>query len=317
VIYAPWDFSVSVRAYLKAIKPILYITAETEIWPNIFYALHRRHIPLAQINGRISDKSYPRYKAVSWIVRHILSYVNCFCMQTTADADRICAIGADKNKVFVAGNMKFDDQFSGKTRAYGQIFSRDYGPVFVAGSTHPGEEEIVLDVFKKLRAQFADLSLILAPRHVERVADVEALVRATGFSYELFSNVIRSGQKANDIILVDTIGHLRDLYSYATVVFVGKSLTIKGGHNIIEPAYFEKPILVGPHMQNFQDIAQIFLERQALIQVQDEEELVCRVEELLNDEAQCEEMGYRAREIIEQQQGAGDKIMNIILGILR
>jgi 3-deoxy-D-manno-octulosonic-acid transferase len=176
--------------------------------------------------------------------------------------------------------------------------------VFAAGSTHPGEEEIVLNVFKRLRAQFSDLSLILAPRHVERAAEVEALIRSSGFSYERFSNIIRPGQKANDIILVDTIGHLRDLYSYATVVFVGKSILGVGGQNIIEPLSFGKPVVVGPHMENFRAIMDLFFKAKAVVVVHDEKELGDTIQDLLDHPNRAVELGINGRSVIQSQQGA-------------
>lgn len=312
VIYAPLDFSLSVRAYLNAIKPVLYAAAETEIWPNIFYALHRRGISIFQVNGRISDKSYPRYKSVAFIIKHVLAYVDCFCMQTQEDAERIKDIGAKEDRVFVTGNMKFDDCLSGQPHVYGQIYENDYGPVFAAGSTHPGEEEIVLNVYKRLREKFSDLSLILAPRHIERVAEVEGILAQHQLVYTKFSDILEKQHKADDIILVDTIGHLRDLYSYATVVFVGKSLVGVGGQNIIEPAAFGKPVIVGPYTENFRATIELFLKGDALIVIPDEQGLFQSVLGLLDHPNQAVSIGTNGKNIIESQQGAVSKTLRYI-----
>lgn len=304
IIYAPLDFSLIVRSYLNAIDPVFYIAAETEIWPNMFYGLYRRGISLFQVNGRISDKSFPRYKMLAFFIKHILSYVTCFCMQTEDDAWRIAMIGARSGCVKVTGNMKFDGLSAVEPHRYGQIFEQDYGPVLVAGSTHPGEEEILLTVFQRLQKQFSDLSLILAPRHIERIEEVKEILEKRSLVYTVFSDIVDQGLKGSSIILVDTIGHLRYLYSYATVVFVGKSLLGRGGQNIIEPAAFGKPIVVGPHTENFRATIDLFKREDALIVVKTQEDLLEVVQDLLDHPNRAVAIGAKGKQIIESQQGA-------------
>jgi len=315
VIYAPLDFSVSVRRYLRAINPLIYIAAETEIWPNIFCALSRAGIPVVLINGRISDRSYPRYRRFAFAFRSILTYVSCFCMQTRQDADRLIAIGARPERVHVTGNMKFDEVDDAAQRVYGPIFADD-GPVLIAGSTHPGEEEIILTVFQRLRFRFDRLRLILAPRHIERAVQVEALIKHKGLVCERFSDVIARHKPAEDVILVDTIGHLKNLYVYATVTFIGKTIAGRGGQNVIEPALCGCPVIVGPHTENFRAVVALFQQAQALIVVQTPGELYQRLQELLLSPSLALDIGSRARDLIEGQRGAVQRTLDVIMPLL-
>ncbi len=303
VIYAPLDFSLSVRAYADVIRPQMYISAETEIWPNMFYALHRRRVPIIQVNGRISDKSFKNYRRVRFMVKTILSYVRCFCMQTPDDARRIMAIGAPPERVCVTGNMKFDDISDDRGLSYDQIFAKG-GPVFTAGSTHPGEEEIVLKVFLKLRQVVPGLRLVLAPRHVERVDEVAGMIKQYAQRFCRLSEVLTASHEIEEILLVDTIGHLRHLYRYATVVFIGKSLTGRGGQNIIEPAAMGKPVIVGPHMENFRAIMDLFHSADAIAMVRDQNELYETVLSLLLNQENAVSLGNRAKQVVEGQRGA-------------
>jgi len=316
VLYAPLDFSGSVRRYLRMIKPQIYIAAETEIWPNIFYALSRAGVPVLQINGRISDKSYPRYRRFAWAFRSILSYVTCFCMQTRQDADRLMAIGAPPERICVTGNLKFDEAGEASQRRYGKIFCDD-GPVLIAGSTHPGEEEIILRVFRRLRFRFERLRLVLAPRHIERIAQVEALIKHSGLGYGKFSDVLEQHKPAQDVLLVDTIGHLRHLYAYATVTFIGKTLAGRGGQNVIEPALCGCPVIVGPHTENFRAVVALFQEAQALIVVQNADELYHRLQEFFANPSLARETGSRACRLIESQRGAVQRTLEVVIPFLR
>lgn len=317
VLYAPFDFSLSVKAYLDEISPALYISAETEIWPNMFYALYRRGIPIIQVNGRISDKSFKQYKRFRFAVKPILSYVRCFCMQTEIDAQRVIDIGASSQKVFVTGNMKFDEDLERKTSSYGQIFQNHQAPVLAAGSTHPGEEEIVLTIFQKLRSVFPGLGLILAPRHVERTEDVAALIKQHGMGFCRLSEIMEKHMKADDVVLVDTIGHLRHLYRYATVVFIGKSLIGRGGQNIIEPASLGKPVIIGPHMENFRSVRDLMVQSQAVVVVQNAKELEEAFVSLLSDPAKGVMLGKNAKAAVEEQKGAVSRTLDRIERIQR
>ena len=316
VIYAPLDFSVSARKYINAINPIIYINAETEIWPNLLTQLHRRGIPIIQVNGRISDQAFKGYRFLRPIIKPILNYVSFFCMQSNLDSDRIKELGVCEKRIEVVGNMKFDDILDAHQKELPNFIVDEVEEIFVAGSTHPGEEEIVLDILKRIEKRFENLRLVIAPRHPERANEIIELVQQKGFKAVKFSQMYDLIMDQKTVVVVDTIGHLRALYRLAKVVFVGKSLTVQGGHNIIEPAYFEKPIIVGPYMQNFKDITALFLKNNAIVQIKSKNEFTKELERLLEDSVLCEELGMRAREVIEQYRGASEKTLDMISAVL-
>ena len=314
VIYAPLDISFIVRWYIKVIDPKIYISAETEIWPNLFTALADQKIPIVQVNGRLSEKSFKNYQRIKFLLKNVLNDVTAFCMQTPADAERIIPLGVDPQKVLVIGNMKFDDL----EHSMGSVKVLSYKPqdlVWIAGSTHPGEEKIVLEVFKSLQKEFPALHLVIAPRHVGRTSEIVNLIQSEGLNPVKFSE-IKSGMESDSIVVVDTIGHLRELYRLATVVFVGKSLIGQGGQNIIEPAFFAKPIVVGPHMQNFKNILNLFQEAQAIVQIKDPQELVVEMRRLLQDPQYRKKLGESAKSVVVKNQGATEKTFQIISDLL-
>ncbi len=311
VIAAPLDFSLVVRRVVRLIRPKLYIAAETEIWPNLFRRLHAEKIPIAIINGRISDRSFGRYQSIRGLLKDVLQKVNIFAMQSELDADRIKGLGAPPERVWVAGNMKFDDV---PTAAEAHLHVAGFAPqqpLWIAGSTHPGEEKIILKVFTKLKTRYPSWQLVLAPRHIERTKEVIAAVKQAGYSHLRFSE-LRAGFDPQAVIVVDTIGHLRGLYAYASLVFVGKSLCVGGGHNVIEPAYYGKPIVVGPWTENFLDIVSIFKDHEALIQVKDEAALEPAIQKLMADEPSRIALGKRARALVDRHQGAGIRTLKLI-----
>lgn len=317
VIFAPVDFSWAVRKYIEAIRPHIYIAAETEIWPNLYLCLDKRGVPIVQVNGRISDKAFKGYRRINVLTKNVLRAVRAFCMQSPRDAERIISLGADPSRVHVAGNLKFDN-----LPRICLARKEDWGfapedKLFIAGSTHPGEEEILMDVFKQLRRDVPHLCLVLAPRHVERAADVLRLAVQSGFKAARFSECDQMTRVDGRVVVVDTIGHLRDLYSLAEIVFIGKSLTVGGGQNVIEPLHFGKLTVVGPHTENFKDITRIFVEAGALIQVSGKDELLPRLRALLQDPDRMREMGATAKKVIREQQGATAKTMDVITGILQ
>lgn len=319
IIYAPIDFSWVVRKYIRLIKPEIYITAETEIWPNLFTALSKQHIPIAQVNGRISDKGYARYRMVCPLIKGILRKVESFCMQSQLDADRIVALGAFPDSVHVVGNIKFDDAPQKTGDELEDLGLRGDTSLWIAGSTHPGEEDIVLNIFKGLKEEFPNLHLVIASRHVERAGEVANLVKAHGFESRYLSQLLAAKEmslREDSVVVVDQIGYLRSLYSLAEIVFVGKSLTVGGGQNIIEPAFFGKPILVGPQMQNFKDVVRIFLEAGGVIQVQDADELLTKMRELLKDPSKRQSLGHAAQKVVRDNQGATAKTQQLLSNLL-
>lgn len=315
VIYAPFDLSWVVRRYIRMINPKIYLAAETEIWPNLFWALYKRGIPIIQVNGRISNKAYAGYKIIKPFLQKIIQCVEVFCMQSDSDSQKIKELGAPADRVHTLGNIKFDDILSSETRDEAKFVLDNKARVIVAGSTHPGEEEILLDIFKTLKKEFPTLRLIIAPRHIERSDEIIGLIKQMGFLAEKFSQLNHS-LDGDCIIVVDSVGHLKSLYGLATLVFVGKSLKVGGGQNIIEPASFAKPVFVGPHMENFRDIVGIFLKEEAIIQVKDASQLLSKMKQFLRSPVEREKIGRRAKDVVEKNTGATARTMNIITTIM-
>ncbi len=314
VIYSPFDLSWVVEEFVRSINPKIYIAVETEIWPNLFKHLSQKKVPIVIVNGRISQKTFEGYKRLAFFMKKILACVNTFCMQSPTDIDRLENLGVSDEHLRLVGNVKFDELPAPPTR----LDLKDLGlppnaGLWIAGSTHAGEEAIVLKVFKNLTAAFPNLRLIIVPRHIERTNEVVALVNERGFFPVKFSQKRILPGGTDSVIVVDTIGHLRSLYALAHVVFVGKSLTAQGGQNIIEPAFFSKPILVGPHMQNFQDVLNTFLKEEAIVQVNDAEDLEIKLKALLNDPVRMKMLGQKARRTIEQNQGATKRTSEILI----
>jgi 3-deoxy-D-manno-octulosonic-acid transferase len=315
VLWSPLDFSFTVRAFASAIHPEIYIAAETELWPNLFARLSKEKVKILIVNGRISDEAFPRYRMVRWALRSLLSKVSMFCMQSELDAQRIIELGAPAGRVKNVGNVKFDLVGNAAASRPEDFGFDERQMIWVAGSTHPGEEEIVASIYDGVRSSFPELRLVIAPRHPERSGEVAQMLRKMGFTPVLFSSS-RKASAPEDILVVDTIGHLLGLYSIATVVFVGKSLTIKGGHNIIEPAVFGKPVLIGPNMQNFKDITRAFLDAQAVIQVSDAFVLKRELIRLMASQGLRTELGQKSREVVRQNRGATERTVDVIRGFM-
>ncbi len=315
VIFAPLDLGWVVRHFIKTIRPEIFVIAETEIWPNLLTALAKKDVPLLMVNGRISEQSFNRYRRFQFLFSNAVRSFRAFCMQSVGDADRIIALGALAKNVIVLGSMKFDDVSCGQKITMASIGFKEDALVWVAGSTHPGEEKIVLDVFKKLKIKFPSLSLVIAPRHIERAGEVCELVKDSSFRAARFSEG-NLEKKDFDVLVVDTIGHLKAFYNLATVVFVGKSLIGFGGQNIIEPAFFAKPIIVGPNMQNFGEITDIFLDARAIVQIQETSQLFDALSQLLESAQLRNQLGERALSTVVKNQGATLGTQEILCKIL-
>src|SRR3989338_1865309 len=298
VMFAPLDFSWVVRKYINIIQPRIYLSVETEIWPNLYHFLHQKKVPIVLINGRISDKSFAKYKKFKFLLKGILNEMTFFLMQSQIDADRVIELGADSTKVCVLGNVKFDNLPQKVSLRKKDLGFNDADELLIAGSTHPGEEEILLDIYGKCQREFGNLRLVIAPRHVERSENIMSLIEMKGLKSVLFSEIRESVPDHNTVVVVDTMGHLRELYSLAKVVFVGKSLCGEGGQNIIEPAFFGKPVFVGPHTYNFKDIMEIFVREGAIVQVKDADELSSAIQRLLGEEKQLNKIGQAAERIV-------------------
>ncbi len=314
VLPSPLDFTFTVQHFINAIKPKIYVAAETEIWPNLFHALSKNNCPIVVVNGRISDRSIGRYESIKFFLKPILGFVRIWGMQSQIDADRIIGLGADPTRVRVMGNVKFDDATQSANVAVPPLPSGFLW--FIAGSTHPGEEEIILKAAQQLRQQGLKWRVVIAPRHVDRCRAVEALVSSYGLTPVLFSKFFSSASPSDAVIIVDTIGQLRSLYACADLVFVGKSLCVGGGHNIIEPAFFSKAIMIGPMMANFRDITACFKSAGALIQVPDEKVFLKELVRLANDAEARQALGQKAYAVIKNNQGATKRAIEMIKSCL-
>jgi 3-deoxy-D-manno-octulosonic-acid transferase len=321
--YFPLDFPFIVNRTLRLVKPQLFVMMETEIWPNLLSACRRNGVKTAVANGRISNRSYPRYRMVRALFRRVLDDVDRFCMQSEESAARLIDLGADPARVTVTGNLKFDSLRSaaaGPDRAMHRVerFFRvpDTRPVIIAGSTMRGEELMVLRAFERMRASEPRALLVIAPRHPERFDEVERLSRDEGFRTLRRSQLAIDEEPAADVVVLDTIGELAHVYRLATVVFVGGSLVPTGGHNILEPAVHGRPIVFGPHMQNFTEIAGAFLEARAAVQVRDEWELESAFRDLLGDVPRRQALGRAAQGIVDASHGARERTLAAIAPLL-
>lgn len=322
VIYFPLDLRFAVRRALDLVSPDLIAIVETELWPNFIAEAARRGIPLAIVNGRISDRSFRGYRRLRVMLRRILPSVTRFSMQTALDAERIRALGAPPAKVSVGGNMKFDCGLSpageGETRAARTALGlREDAPVVVAGSTHRGEEEVLMEAFDAARRTLPGTSFVIVPRHPERGDEIKELCETRGARCVLRSHT-PAGKRVPEgsILIADTIGELVRIYRAATVVFVGKSLVDGGGQNIIEPASMGKPVIFGPSMHNFREAAELLLTNRGAIQVADARGLVEAITSLLGDPRAREELGRRAGEAMAGNCGATARNLDLLLGLM-
>jgi 3-deoxy-D-manno-octulosonic-acid transferase len=308
LFYAPFDWARPVRRALSTLDPALLVLVETELWPNLIHEAHRRGTRVAVVNGRISDRSFGRYRRIRPFLRRVLGEVDLFLMQGDVEAMRIRELGAPPSRVRVTGNLKFDAVAPGSPpeELARLIQGRPPrpGPLWIAGSTVGGEEELVLQAFRRVRQEVADAALMIVPRHPERFDGVPALVEAAGFRCRRRSTLDGDGWTDGEVLLLDTLGELARLYALASVVFVGGSLVPSGGHNILEPAAAGRPVVVGPHMDNFREIADRFVAEGALVQVSTAEELGRAVSALLLDPARGAVLGQRARGVVARNGGA-------------
>jgi len=319
LIYFPLDFPLVMKRVLNLIKPNLIVLVELELWPNLIRLARRRKIPVALINGRISDHSYRGYRKLKLFTRPLLAEVNLFCVQSENDKDRLISLGADKDSLYVLNSAKYDmapPSSEGADEARDMLRSagiKDDDLILLGGSTWAGEESILLNIYRELESRFHRLKLVLVPRHAERAEAVLKEIESKGFKPIRRSEISESGETiVGDVLLVDTTGELNRLYPSATVIFVGKSLTEHGGQNIIEPAMCGKPIIVGPNMENFPVVLHDFLSARALAQVEDAAGLKIAIESLLSDQSSREAMGERALQLVQKKAGAVHKTVKLI-----
>jgi 3-deoxy-D-manno-octulosonic-acid transferase len=317
VFYFPFDFGPVVRRTLDLVRPKLFVMVETEIWPVLLRECQARGVRTAVVNGRLSSRSFPRYRWIRPFMRRVLQHVDRFCVQSEESARRFIEIGADPGRVVVTGSLKFDSvDVPGQARARERVLRyfrlSPSRPVIVAGSTMKGEETAVLRAFRRVRATTPSALLILAARHPERFDEVTQRCRQEGWKTVRRSELPIDAEPRADIVVVDTIGELATLYQLGTVVFVGGSLVPTGGHNVLEPAVFGRPIVFGPHMDNFREIADEFVAAGAAVRLEDETQLDRTLVELLGDSVRRARLGAAARALVDANRGAKDKTMAII-----
>lgn len=324
VFYFPFDWMFAVRRTMSRVRPRLVVVVETEIWPNLLRECRRRGIRTVVVNGRISHRSFPRYRLVRPFFRRVLADVDRFCVQGEETSRRLLELGADPARLTVTGSLKFDalDAVARPGRAPSRVlrFFR-VSPqrlVFVAGSTQRGEDHAVIRAFNQLRTSTAGANalLVIAPRHPERFGEVERLCRQEGLLTTRRSELPIDAEPRADAVVLDTIGELAALYQIATAVFVGGSLVPAGGHNVLEPAACGKPVIFGPHMENFAEIASEFLANGAAIQVRSARELVHEVISLMGDPVRRARLGAAARALVDANRGARDRTLAAIGSLL-
>jgi 3-deoxy-D-manno-octulosonic-acid transferase len=317
-IYFPFDFLPAVRRALGSLRPELVIIMETEIWPNFTREATARGVPVILANGRISDRSFAGYLRFSWFFRHALQLFSRLCMQTETDCDRIIAIGAPAGRTLRSGNLKYDIPYrhvsrDEKQRLKGQYSIPDGLLVLMAGSTHAGEEQTVIDAFRKLLPLFDGLFLVLVPRHPERAGEVATLLERSGIPFRRRSALPGpEGFRNGEALLVDTVGEMMGLYALSDVAFVGGSLVPTGGHNLLEPASLGVPSVFGPHMSNFREIAELVLRYGAGVQVESAEGLTESFRTLLTSAELRQVLGQNGLKLMRDNGGATERHLEII-----
>lgn len=323
--YAPLDFSWVVNRAIDELRPSLYVFVETELWPNLLRSLRRRNIPSVLVNGRLSTRSFERQRlpVIRDFYRTMLNMISCCLMQSERDAQRMIELGADRSRVRCTGNIKFDQPIP-HAPAGGAVVSKqalgfhEGERLVVAGSTHPGEEEIIVSAYRSLCEDVPDLCLALAPRHIERAAQVVEMIRAKGLAVFRRSTgptepLPVSGPR---VVVLDTRGELALLYREAVVAFVGGTLVPVGGHNLLEPALWGKPVLFGPHTDHCAEVATLLLNACGGRVVEDAQDLAQSLRELLGHPDELKRMGLAAQQVVADNQGALERSAEIIATFL-
>ena len=318
-IFFPFDLRWIVRKVLHIIRPAIVILVETEIWPNFVLEARRQNIPVVLVNGRISDRSFPRYRMARKVLLPILDSISDFCMQSEQDSRRIRHLGAAAGRVQVTGNLKFDIQppqidFSELGTLRNNLKLPDNVRIWVAGSTHDGEEKQLVTVYQKLRQTCPELFLILVPRHPERCRQVQEELAKLEIAAILRSTLatLNRALQPGEVMVVDTLGEMLKFYALADMVFVGGSLVNIGGHNLLEASLLKKPVLYGSHMQNFKEIARLVRATHAGLQVTNTDELYLQMRILLENPDEARLIGENGHHLLEANRGATQRTLQQI-----
>ncbi len=313
IIYVPFDLPFAVTNALHHIRPSAFIIMETELWPHIIRILKESNVPVVLMNGRLSERSYKRYKKVVFFIREVLHDISLLCVQDDIYAERFRSLGAEPGRIKVIGSLKFDTRPSSAVPEWTGVLC---GPVIIAGSTHETEEAVVLDAFLRLKSDFPRLNLIIAPRHPERFKAVEELVMKKGLEYVKRSDLGRGEEKISGFVVVlDVMGELSSVYGTADIAVIGGSFIEHGGQNPLEPAFWGKAVVCGPHMENFPFIGEFYSKGGAVMA---EAPLLYNIlKELLDSPEQIRHMGSIAKDLYVKNAGATERAMEIIEEILK
>ena len=331
VFFVPVDLKRFVRRAIRSIKPAALILVETELWPNLIREAKKSGCFVGLVNGRISERSFRKYRLARSLFAQTLRHLDRLCLQSGEYKERMMMLGADEGKIVITGNLKFDRLLlADGCQEVDQIREGLHIPknlrVVVAGSTREGEEQILLPVFRQLKQQYSNLIFVLAPRHLNRLNQVEGILSAEGLNFvrrtqldELASKAAAAGENPlshKSLVLLDTMGELSKVYCLADVAFVGGSLVPVGGHNLLEPAIYGVPVLFGPHVDNFKEEAKILIESGGGIQVENAEELQLSLTNLLSDDERRKTLGQKARGAIEKRTGVAKRTTDLIFSAL-
>lgn len=323
-LYFPLDYVAVVNRVLNRIHPHVFMFVDTELWPNLLRTLQRRRIPTMLINGRLSSRSFGGYMKIRPFMKHVTQSISLCAMQSKRDVERMRALGADVERVVMTGSIKCDQDVPTpnmqiQTSLGAFVRSAVGEELLVAASTHQGEEEALLTVYQRLLDQFPSLVLLLAPRHLDRVSAVEALIRSHGFVPIRKTRTSEDGRNADvskRVLILDTHGELAAMFQFATIVWVGGSWVPVGGHNLLEPAQWGKPVLFGPYMDHVSEMAEMMVASGGGIQISSLEEMTQKMAALLRDKEKCEQVGNAARQVVKDNQGALDRTMSVLHSLL-
>ncbi|MBU4344892.1 MAG: 3-deoxy-D-manno-octulosonic acid transferase [Proteobacteria bacterium] len=320
IFFFPYDLPISVKHIAAKVEPDIVIIVESDIWPNFLFEMKRRNVPVILVNARLSRRSYFGYKLFLFFSKRLFLFFSKICVQSSEDARRFSLLGIPPGRITITGNIKFDQQydFAGQeelNKLRQSLLIKPSQKILLAGSTHYGEEAILLDAFSRLKKKYPDLILIIVPRNPDRTGSVCRICKSEGL-FAVTMTELEEKKTRQDVIVVDRIGLLKMLYAIVDIAFVGGSLVRCGGHNPLEPAAFSRPIIFGPDMSDFADISDMLISSGGAVSVQDAESIYNIVSELLTDNQKAGEMGSMAFKTFNANKGAVEKTLNTIENIM-